>query len=122
MTRRVLARLLCPAATSAAFAQPAQAARVLQFFDYFFSDNLGVPAQNFNGFVQWNVTGGSVDLVGGVGPGVLGVPPSQPLGRYVDLGGSTGNPVLFQTRLAYPILAGASYNFSSTIAARRPNS
>ena len=83
----------------------------MQFFEKLFSDNFGVPAQYFNGLVQWNVTGGSLDLVGGVGPGVSGAPPSQPLGRYVDLGGSTGKPGLFQTRFSYPILAGSTHIF-----------
>ena len=87
------------------------------FFDYFFSDNAGIPANNLNAFLQWNVTGGSVDLVGGVGPGVFGAPPNQPLGRYVDLGGSTGNPGLFETRLAYPVNSGTfnlSFDYRST--------
>ncbi len=87
------------------------------FFDYFFSDNLGFPADNLNAFIQWNVTGGSVDLVGGVGPGVFGAPPNQPLGRYVDLGGSTGNPGRFETRLAYPVNPGTfnlSFDYRST--------
>ena len=82
------------------------------FFDFFFSDNGGVPANNFNNFVQWNVTGGSVDLVGGFGPGVFGAPPNNPAGRFVDLGGSTGNPGLFSTRLPLDILAGATYELS----------
>lgn len=82
------------------------------FFDFFFSDNAGAPADNFNNFVQWNVTGGSVDLVGGFGPGVFGAPPNNPLGRYVDLGGSTANPGLFSTRLPLDILAGATYELS----------
>ncbi|MES2753339.1 MAG: PEPxxWA-CTERM sorting domain-containing protein, partial [Pseudomonadota bacterium] len=61
---------------------------------------------------QWDVTGGSVDLVGGNIPGVLGAPPDMPDGRYVDLGGSTGNPGRFETRLAYPVTAGTSYNLT----------
>lgn len=82
------------------------------FFDFFFSDDGGAPAEDFNNFVQWNVTGGSVDLVGGFGPGVFGAPPNNPFGRYVDLGGSTGNPGMFSTRLPLDILAGATYELS----------
>jgi Ca2+-binding RTX toxin-like protein len=91
---------------------PGQGPLAVEFFDYFFSDNLGTPANAFNGFIQWNVTGGSVDLVGGIGPGVFGAPPEQPAGRYVDLGGSTGDPGRFETRLAYPVVAGQTYNFT----------
>lgn len=85
---------------------------VVEFFDFFFSDGGGIPQDAFNTFIQWNVTGGSVDLVGGVGPGVFGAPPEQPLGRYVDLGGSTGNPGFFETKLAFPVVAGQTYNFT----------
>ena len=82
------------------------------FFDFFFSDNAGIPQNDFNQFLQWNVTGGSVDLVGGIGPGVFGAPPNDPRGRYVDLGGSTANPGLFSTRLPLNILPGAIYELS----------
>ena len=85
---------------------------VINFFDFFFSDGGGIPQDDFNAFIQWNVMGGSVDLVGGVGPGVFGAPPEQPLGRYVDLGGSTGDPGLFETRLAFPVVAGQTYNLT----------
>lgn len=82
------------------------------FFDYFFSDNAGQPQDNLNAFVQWNVTGGSVDLVGGNVPGAIGAPPNDPAGRYVDLGGSTGAPGRFETRLAFPVTANTTYNFT----------
>lgn len=91
---------------------PGRGPLAVEFFDYFFSDNLGRPVNAYNGFVQWNVTGGSIDLVGGIGPGVFGAPPEQPAGRYVDLGGSTGDPGRFETRLAYPVIAGQTYNFT----------
>ncbi len=91
-----------------ALAQPS----VILFFDFFFGDNAGVPAENFRLFFQWTVTGGSVDLVGGIGPGVFGAPPDEPNGRYVDLGGSTGDPGRFETIAAFPVLAGQTYNLS----------
>ena len=79
------------------------------FFDDFFSDNLGQPAQNFNGFIQWNVTGGSVDFVGG---NVLGAQGGPPDGRYVELGGSTGVPGRFATRSNIQFLPGIDYTLS----------
>ena len=82
------------------------------FFDYFFADNLGQPRNDLRSFIQWNVTEGSVDLVGGNVPGVLGAPPNNDAGRFVDLGGSTGNPGFFETRLAYDLLPGATYSLS----------
>jgi len=85
---------------------------VVEFFDFFFSDNLGAPADDFNLFLQWQVTGGSVDFVGGFGPGIFGAPPDEPRGRYVDLGGSTGDPGRFETRLAYPVLPNQLYNLT----------
>lgn len=89
-----------------------QGPSAITFFDYFFSDNLGVPAGDFRGFIQWTVTGGSVDLVGGIGPGVFGAPPNQPNGRYVDLGGSTGDPGFFETIAAFPVLPGQTFNLT----------
>ena len=83
-----------------------------EFFDFFFADNGGLPANAFDLFFQWDVSGGSVDLVGGVGPGVFGAAPSDPNGRLVDLGGSTRNPGRFETRLEYPTVAGQTYNLT----------
>ncbi len=82
------------------------------FFDNFFSDGGGAPADDFNSFVQWNVTGGSVDLVGGTGLGIFGAPPNQPNGRFVDLGGSTGDPGLFGTSGPLSVVAGQTYNLT----------
>ena len=67
-------------------APPLSMPSVIQFFDFFLFDNGGQPQENFNLFFQWNVIGGSVDLVGGNVPGAVGGPPDEPGGRYVDLG------------------------------------
>lgn len=89
------------------------------FFDAFLADNGGVPADNFNAFFQWIVTGGSVDLVGQPVVDPFGNPIVElddrggPLfGRFVDLGGSTGTPGIFVTRFSFPFLAGRTYNLS----------
>ncbi len=79
------------------------------FFDGFLLDNAGQPADNYNGFFLWNVTDGSVDLIGGNVPGM-----DDPAmgGRYVDLGGSTNDPGAFATKTALPFVAGITYNLS----------
>jgi hypothetical protein len=89
------------------------------FFDAFLSDNGGVPADNFNAFFQWNVTGGSVDLAGQPVVDPFGSPVVEfderggpVFGRFVDLAGSTGVPGVFATRFSFPFLGGATYNLS----------
>lgn len=79
------------------------------FFDDFFSDNGGQPSQNFNDFIQWTVTDGTVDFVGG---NVLGAQGGRPFGRFVGLGGSTGNPGRFATRVPILFAPGVSYTLS----------
>lgn len=91
-------------------------------FDEFFTDNLSMPGNNVagnnpaipaagppTGFVQWTISGGSIDLVGGINP--AGLQPDTG-GRFVDLGGSTGDPGLFATNPTFTFLAGMTYNLS----------
>lgn len=78
------------------------------FFDSFLFDNAGQPDEDFNTYLLWTVSDGSTDLVGGNIPGT-----NDPvLGRFVDLGGSTGNPGHMQTRLTQILLPGQTYNLS----------
>lgn len=94
------AALLVPASASAQ--------QATTFFDAFLADNGGQPAQNFNLFFQWIVTDGSVDLVGGTVPGAV----DQANGRFVELGGSTNDAGLFQTKTSFPFVPGVTYNLS----------
>ena len=93
-------------------------AQASEFFDAFFSDNAGQPAQNFKGFIQWNVTdpanatNSSVDFVGGNVPGSF----FYPTGRFVDLGGSTGQPAIFSTKLPIVLVPGMLYTLTYRIA------
>lgn len=93
---------------------PRAHAQVSEFFDDFFSDNGGQPAQNFKGFLQWNVTdpanttNSSVDFVGGTVLGAF----AYPDGRFVDLGGSTNQPAVFSTKLSIVLAVGVTYNLS----------
>jgi hypothetical protein len=56
------------------------------FFDDFNAENGGVGAVNYNGFAQWSVSDGTVDLIGN---GFFDAYPGN--GLYVDLDGSSGN-------------------------------
>ena len=103
----VVGAALCSVPAQAQTGQPAPF-----LFDDFLLDNGGQPGENLNNFFQFDVTGGSVDLVGGNIPGAPLAPPANPLGRYVDLGGSTGNPGLFRTRLAIPVTSATSYTLN----------
>lgn len=103
----IAAAALCSVPAHAQSGQPAPL-----LFDDFLFDNAGQPGENLNNFLQFNVTGGSVDLVGGNVPGAPLAPPANPLGRYVDLGGSTSDPGLFQTRLAIPVTSATSYTLN----------
>lgn len=93
---------------AAPFSATAQAPAPL-FFDGFLADNAGQPANNYNLFFLWNVTDGSVDLVGG---NVIGVDDPAAGGRYVDLGGSTNDSGSFTTKTPISFTAGATYNLS----------
>lgn len=102
-------KLLCFAIIIAAslFA-PAGASAAPIFFDAFLFDNAGQPANNFNAFFQFEVTDGTVDLVGGNVPGA----DEPPAGRFVDLDGSTNDAGRFATRSQFPFLANTTYNLS----------
>lgn len=61
------------------------------FEDNFDTQNGGLVAQNFNGFSQWSVFNGTVDLIGSATPGnaLADVYPGN--GLYVDLDGTASN-------------------------------
>ena len=87
----------------------APTAQAQVFFDGFLTDNAGQPANNFNGFIQWDVTNGTVDLVGGNVPGVddpaLG-------GRFVDLDGSSTDAGSFATKMPMNFAGGLTFTLS----------
>jgi hypothetical protein len=75
-------------------ASPVQADILLQ--DNFNSENGGVGTLNYSGFANWNVTGGTVDLIGN---GFFDFYPGN--GLYVDLDGSTFMPGLLSSKLTF---------------------
>ena len=86
------------------------------FFDGFLADNGLMPRDNIRGqrqgdltgFFLWTVNDGSVNLEG---PALV-QDPSILLGRYVNLGGSTGDPGLFQTADEVALVPGLTYTLS----------
>jgi hypothetical protein len=76
-------------------ASPVRADIILQ--DNFNSENGGVGALNYAGFANWNVTGGTVDLIGN---GFFDFYPGN--GLYVDLDGSTLMPGLLSSKITFP--------------------
>lgn len=105
--------LIIAAALACASAGAAQAAPV--FSDNFNAENAGVGALNYSGFANWNVTAGSVDLIGN---GYFDFLPGN--GLYVDMNGSTGQGGTISTRT---IFAPGAYTVSFDFAGshRGPN-
>jgi hypothetical protein len=66
------------------------------FSDSFNTENGGVGALNYTGFANWNVTSGSVDLIGN---GFFDFYPGN--GLYVDMEGSTGQPGQITTKQTF---------------------
>lgn len=113
MIHKLKTTLLATIASAALVCTPAAQAQTLVevplFFDDFLADNGGLAKDNFRLFNLWNVTRGSVDLVG---PNITDVTDDPVFGRFVDLAGSTKNPGSFITRVPLPFLAGATYRLS----------
>ena len=80
------------AAALVLFSIPTAKAEIV-FTENFNSESLGL---NYNSFSQFNVTNGTVDLIGN---GFFDFYPSQ--GRYVDLDGSTNNAGLLATNNSF---------------------
>jgi hypothetical protein len=77
------------------------------FLDTFNTENGGVGKLNYTGFANWNVTAGSVDLIGN---GLFDIYPGN--GLYVDLNGSTG---VSGTLTSKVLFSPGTYEFSFEI-------
>ena len=84
------------------------------FEDNFDSETLGL---NYTNFANWNVSDGTVDLIGN--PGFYDFQPGN--GRYVDLDGSTGNAGILTTKTTFNFLAGQWYELSFDVAGNSRN-
>lgn len=78
--------------------------------DNFNSENGGTPTLNYAGFTNWNVTGGSVDLIGN---GYFDMLPGN--GLYVDMNGSTGQAGAITSKTAFgPGTYNLTFDFAGT--------
>jgi hypothetical protein len=116
MIRRASALLLL-ALPLASCSSPSAPAEVLLVED-FNAENGGLYQLNYTGFTNWDVTTGSVDLVG-TAPFDDVLPTTQ--GLYVDLDGTTGAAGLLRSKTAFTLEPG-TYRLAFKMAGTpRPN-
>jgi hypothetical protein len=89
-------------------------AGVVVLSDNFDSESLGV---NYTGFANWNVTAGSVDLIGQ--PGFYDFLPGN--GRYVDMDGSTNQAGRLESKASFTINPGDTYHLDFSLAGNQRN-
>lgn len=80
--------------------------------DDFNSENGGTYQLNYGGFTNWEVGGGTVDLIG-VGSSWNWFPDHK---LYVDMDGSTGNAGKMTSRTAFDFIPGVTYVLSFDLA------
>jgi len=104
-----LSRLLVQSDGSMLLADGTGGARLFSAFrggalleDNFDSENNAQPVLNFAGFTNWDITNGTVDLVG---PGLFDILPGN--GLYVDLDGSSQNAGRMESKTTFSLLPGA---------------
>lgn len=93
---------------------PASAAVI--FMDDFNTENGGTGVLNYNGFANWTVSGGTVDLIGN---GFFDFLPGN--GLFVDMDGSTGNAGGIETNFSFNLLPGTLYTLSFDLAGNHRN-
>lgn len=94
-------RLIFPAALAAAALSAASAQSATIFEDEFDFENSGGTASNYAGFVNWDVSGGTVDIKGPTNlRGTTG------LGSYVDLDGTSADGGTIITKAIFAFDAG----------------
>ena len=89
-------------------------AGVVVLSDNFDSESLGL---NYTGFANWNVTAGSVDLIGQ--PDFFDFLPGN--GRYVDMDGSTNQAGRLESKASFTINPGDSYLLTFDLAGNQRN-
>ena len=91
---------ICSILTFAQINPSAQADTIL-LEDTFNTENGGVGALNYATLAHWNITNGSVDLIGN---GYYDFYPGN--GLYLDLDGSTGNAATLESKSIFSLAAG----------------
>lgn len=94
----------------------AQAGVVTLLSDNFNTENGGNGVLNYAGFANWNVSDGTVDLIGN---GYFDFLPGN--GLYVDMDGSTGNAGAMETKAAFDFDAAKRYRVSFRLAGNQRN-
>lgn len=83
----------------------------LAFSDDFNAENGGDASLNYSGFANWDVTDGTVDIIGN---GTFDFFPGE--GLFVDLDGSTSDSGVLETQMAFPLLDGGTYRLTFDLA------
>jgi len=86
------------------------------FSDNFNGENGGTGVLNYNGFANWTVSNGTVDLIGN---GFFDFLPGN--GLYVDMDGSTGNAGRMLSSAPIAVTAGTTYSLTYQLAGNRRN-
>lgn len=107
-------RLMLIIAVCAFMAVPAMADMML--YDNFDSEHGGVGVLNYNSFTNWDVSDGTVDLIGN---GYYDFLPGN--GLYVDMDGSTKNAGKMTTKTSFNFDPGVTYTLSFELAGNRRN-
>lgn len=108
---------LCSALVAAALLVSAgTAGAAVVFSDNFNGENGGVGVLNYNGFANWGVDRGTVDLIGN---GFFDFLPGN--GLYVDMDGSTRNAGRMLSTAPIAITAGTTYQLSYQLAGNHRN-
>lgn len=89
------------------FDQGISRADIILFQDNFNTENSGSGVLNYNSFANWDVTDGTVDLIGN---GFYDFYPGN--GLYVDLDGSTSNAGILTTKNSFTFQPGVTYVLS----------
>jgi hypothetical protein len=103
-TTKAIVFLLGVLFASSVMASPA----TILLFDNFNSENGGNGAFEYDGFVNWDVTGGNIALIG---TGFFDIYPEN--GLYLDLGGSWDNtPGTLTSKTPFTLIPGVTYTLS----------
>ncbi len=98
-----LKHLLCATAFAAAAAAPAQA--TILFQDNFNADNT-ISVLNYNGLLNWTVSGGTIDYIRSGGFGITCVSGN---GGCLDMDGSTGNAGRITSNVTFALSGSDTY-------------
>lgn len=109
MSKRKFMSVMVAALAAIVLLSAAEARATVLLWDDFDDETLEL---NYNDFAYWDVSGGTVDLIG-AGGGFDFLPGN---GRYVDLDGSTTDSGILESKTSFEFLAGMTYRLSFNLA------